>query len=254
MTITQANLSLAEHKLAAFEQLQPEFECCFHFVQDVQGQRRFETFPVSATVRYLHALWICECKDRLLSVPKNMPRYEGSYCLKLLQSWQTGASAEVSAFLQRKLDGMSFADLTSQIELAQGARQVNSGLIAHLTHGRQVLLNRAMNLTKAFDTIFALSMQELIQEVQAACEKFGHRLEQMEQQLAEMETPLYACVPHQLLAQRNMLIMNKVGINALTLSDDLPGTHLESVIPNRVPAIAFAEYIISGYRELTSQW
>ena len=251
MRTTQTNLSLAEQKLAAFEQLQPEFERCFNFVQDIQGQRRLVALPVSETVRYLHSLWICECKDRLLSVSKTIPRYEGSNCLKLLQRWQTGASSEVIAFLQHKLDGMLFADLTSQIELARGTRTMNKGAFERLTHGRQVLLNRAINLTQAFDAIFALSEQDLIQEVQTACGAFGHRPEQIEQQLAEMETPLYACVPHQLLAQRNMLIMNKVGVIVMTLPDDLPGKRSESVIPARVPALAFAEYVISDYRELT---
>jgi hypothetical protein len=58
----------AKQKLEAFERLQAEFEASFHFVQEVHGQRRFSAFPVMETVHYLHALWVCECKDRLLSV------------------------------------------------------------------------------------------------------------------------------------------------------------------------------------------
>ena len=58
----------AKQKLEAFERLQSEFEASFHFVQEVHGQRRFSAFPVMETVHYLHALWVCECKDRLLSV------------------------------------------------------------------------------------------------------------------------------------------------------------------------------------------
>ncbi len=50
--------------------------------------RRFPAYPVMETVHYLHALWICECKDRLLSVYKNIERYEGCYCLELLRRWQ----------------------------------------------------------------------------------------------------------------------------------------------------------------------
>jgi hypothetical protein len=65
---TLAGETLAEQKLAAFEQLQPEFEARFRFVQEVHGQRRFAAFPVASTVSYLHALWVCECKDRLLNV------------------------------------------------------------------------------------------------------------------------------------------------------------------------------------------
>src|SRR5713101_3850694 len=90
---------LVNQKLAAFEQLQAEFEVSFHFVQDVHGQRRFLTFPVEHTVRYLHALWICECKDRLLSIYKNIERYEGRHCLELLRDWQEGDTANVVAFV-----------------------------------------------------------------------------------------------------------------------------------------------------------
>jgi hypothetical protein len=66
-----------KQKLDAFERLQPEFAASFRFVQEVHGQRRFAAFPVAETVHYLHALWICDCKDRLLSVFKSSLRYEG---------------------------------------------------------------------------------------------------------------------------------------------------------------------------------
>ena len=66
MVITSAGETLAKQKCDAFERLQREFEASFRFVQDVHGQRRFSTFPVKETVRYLHALWVCACKDRLL--------------------------------------------------------------------------------------------------------------------------------------------------------------------------------------------
>jgi hypothetical protein len=59
---------LAQQKLAAVEQLQPECEASFRFVQEVHGQRRFAAVPVAETVFSLHALWVCERKDRLLSV------------------------------------------------------------------------------------------------------------------------------------------------------------------------------------------
>ncbi len=70
MTTTQPMQELVKQKLKAFEQLQVEFETCFPFVQDVHGLKRFSAFPVADSVRYLHALWICECKDRLLSIYK----------------------------------------------------------------------------------------------------------------------------------------------------------------------------------------
>lgn len=94
---------IAEH-LAAFERLQPEFAASFLYVQEVQGQRRHPTFPIEASVRYLHALWVCACKDRLLSAPRTMERYEGRRCLELLERWQTGESAGVVEFLQHKLE------------------------------------------------------------------------------------------------------------------------------------------------------
>jgi hypothetical protein len=56
MASSPTNTSLARQKLAAFEQIQPEFERCFRFVQQVHGQERFAAFPVSETVRYVHAL------------------------------------------------------------------------------------------------------------------------------------------------------------------------------------------------------
>ncbi|MDQ6661279.1 MAG: hypothetical protein M3Z24_09975, partial [Chloroflexota bacterium] len=59
---------LITKKIEAFDRLQAEFEASFHFIEDVHGQKRFASFPVDYSVRYLHALWICECKDRLLGV------------------------------------------------------------------------------------------------------------------------------------------------------------------------------------------
>ena len=105
MATTLTSEKLAKEKLAAFERIQSEFEASFHFVQEVHGQRRFSSFPVIESVHYLHALWICECKDRLLSIYKNIERFEGSYCLDLLRRWQVGDTTDVIAFLHAKLDG-----------------------------------------------------------------------------------------------------------------------------------------------------
>ena len=44
--------TLIAEQLAAFERLQPEFAASFHYVQEVQGQRRLPTFPIEASVRY----------------------------------------------------------------------------------------------------------------------------------------------------------------------------------------------------------
>lgn len=235
MRRTLAGEALAKQKLAAFEQLQPEFEANFHFVQEVHGQRRFAVFPVTETVHYLHALWVCEWKERLLSVHMNIGRYEGQQCLSLLQGWQAGETAAVVAFLQRKLGGLPFADLTRQIQEATAVRQADDGLLQRLVHGRLVLLNRDMNLMQAFDAIFALAEDDLISAVQVACAHYGHHPGQIEQQLAEVEDPLFSYAPHPLLAQRNMQVMNSLGMNVMTLPTDLPGERSWKVVAPTEP-------------------
>jgi len=242
---------LVKQKLAAFEQLQPAFEECFPFVQQVHGQQRFSTFPVASSVRYLHALWICECKDRLLSIYKNIERYEGSYCLQLLLLWQEGETAGVVDFLQRKLDMMPFADLTRQIQEANQHHK-GDGLADRLMHGRNILLNRGMNLIMALDAIFVLSEEQLIDEVRAACAQYDHRPEQIERQIAELHTDLYAYAPSQLLAQRNMELMNKMGVHVMSKPSDQPGNRSWHVLEPSVPPGPFAEQVIDGYLELTA--
>ncbi len=251
MTATQAMQNLVNQKLETFDQLQPEFEASFHFVQEVHGQRRFSSFPVADSVRYLHALWACECKDRLLSIYKNITRYEGHLCLELLRGWQEGEIADVVAFLQRKLDGLPFADLTRQVHEAQ-YRHKDDGLARRLVHGRLVLLNRGMNLVQALDAIFRLPEDKVLHEVQVASAQYGHHPSQIERQLAEMESPLYSYVPHQMLAQRNMAVMNKLGVNVMTRPTDLPGERSWRVLEPTEPMGPFAEHVIEGYLELTS--
>ncbi len=251
MDVTLTGEHLAKQKLAVFERLQSAFEASFRFVQEVHGQRRFSSFPVAETVRYLHALWVCECKDRLLSMYKNIVRYEGQQCLTLLQCWQEGETADVVGFLHRKLDGLPFAELTSQIQQARIAH-ADDGLIRRLVHGRLVLLNRAMNLMHALDAIFALSDDDLREEVRAACAHYGHRPDQIEQQLAEIEGPLYSYVPHPLLAQRTMVVMNTLGRQVMTLPTDRPGERSWRIAtPTKAPP-PFAEQVIIGYLELVS--
>jgi len=188
MTTATGVQELVQQKLAAFEQIEAECIVCFRFMQDVHGQQRFSSFPVDYTVRYLHALWVCECKDRLLSVYKNITRYEGERCLALLLQWQKGESADVVAFLQQRLDMLPFGELTRQYHhaLQEGGEY---GLAQRLQHGRAVLLNRGMNLMQSLDAIFAVSEEQLLKEVQVACMQYGHHPEQIKAQLAEMETP-----------------------------------------------------------------
>ena len=252
MVTTLTIEKLAKQKLEAFERLQSEFESSFHFVQEVHGQWRFSTFPVMESVHYLHALWVCECKDRLLSIYKNIERYEGRYCLDLLQHWQAGETADVIAFLHGKLDGFPFVELTHQIMDAKTARSADDGLVRRLVHGRLTLLNRSMNLMQALDAIFVLPEDDLRNEVQAACVHYGHSPSQIEQQLVEMKNPLYSYMPHQLLARRNMLVMNTLGMKVMTLPTDRPGERTWKVTVPTEPRPSFAVHMIAGYQELVS--
>jgi hypothetical protein len=252
MDTTQTTQSIISQKLAAFDQLQDEFEASFRFVQNVHGQKRFDTFPVEHTVRYLHALWMCECKDRLLSIYKNIERYEGRYCLELLAAWQGGDTAPVVLFLQRKLDTMPFADLTRQIQEAR-SEGGDYGLAQRLLHGRLTLLNRSMNLMHALDAIFALPDEQLLaKEVQLACERYGYTPAQINRLLADTNLPIYAYIPHQALAERNMVVMNKLGANVMSKPVDQPGNRSWRVLEPVEPMRPFAEHIIFGYQELTS--
>ncbi len=251
MATNLAAQELVKQKVAAFEQLQPTFEQCFAFVQQVHGQQRFPAFPVASAVRYLHSLWICECKDRLLSIYKNIERYEGTYCLQLLQNWQEGYSADVVDFLQRKLDMMPFAELTRRIHDAE-SHHTGDGLAQRLIDGRTVLLNRGINLMRALDAIFSIPQEQLVGEVRAACAQYNHRPEQIELQLAELHTDLYACMPSQLLAQRNIELMNKMGVHIMSKPSDQPGNRSWRVLEPSIPPGPFAEHVIDGYVELTA--
>ncbi len=251
MTTKATVPAIVEQKLAAFEQFQVEFEASFRFIQDVHGLRRFTAFPVRYVVRYLHALWVCECKDRLFSIYKNIERYEGSVCLELLRNWQSGDLASVVAFLNRKLDILPLSDVTRQLQEARQQGR-DDGLLARLANGRMIMLNRGMNVMQALDAIFAPMEEELLKEVQAACMQYGHHPAQIEEQLAAMRTPLYSYMPHQLLAQSNMLIMNKLGVNVKSKPVAQPGQHSWRVLEpgDSLPPTPYAEQVIEGYQVL----
>jgi hypothetical protein len=253
-TTVPATPELVNQKLAAFDRLQPEFEACFQFVQDVHGQRRFSSFPVSYVVGYLHALWVCDCKSALLSVLKTIKEYDGRYCLELLHRWQEQEdTASVVAFLHRKLDMLPLADITRQVHEALRLHN-DDGLAQRLVHGRLILLNRGMNLMKSLDSIFTLPEEDLFREVRIACEQYGHLPPQIEHQLAEMDNPIYAYVPHQELAYRNMMVMNKLGMNVTLKPSDLPGRRSWRVVAPIEPLSPYAEHVVSGYREMISPW
>jgi len=252
VTATQVP-EVVQQKLAAFERIQAEFEECFHFVQDVHGRKRFSSFPVGQTVAYLHALWMCERKDRLLSIYRNIRRYEGQRGLELLQTWQTGKCAEVVTLLMRKLDMFPFAIITTQIEAAR-IQQGNETLAQRLEHGRSVALNRGMNLLRALEAIFSLDQETLLKEVRPACKQAGHTPAQIAAQLAEFESPLYAYRPHQLLAQRNMVVMNKLGEDVLAPDTDWTSERSRRADLSNGPEAPLASQTIDGYIPLLAPW
>jgi hypothetical protein len=243
--------ALVAEKLKAFRQMCTEFEDCFRYVQDVHGQRRLSTFSVEQVVRYLHALWICECKDRLLSVPRTVERYAGERCLRLLRAWQEeGDTAGVVAFLQHRLDGMPFADLTRQIQQLQQLHTAGEQetLRLRLRHGRSLLLNRGIHLLQALEAIFIPTEDALMEQVRASCERYGHTSPQIEEQLAALQTPLYACVPHPLLTRENILLMNRLGASSCAPEE----RRAWGVVQPRRSAEPWALLVIDGYRDLTS--
>src|SRR5262249_11238355 len=156
----------------------------FYFVQDMHGQKRLHEVTLAEVVRYLHALWVCECKDLLLSVPHSIHRYEGHRALQLLAAWQNGATADVVAFLQARLDLLPYADITRQWQDA--VQDGNEQRASTLHHGRLILLSRDINLTAALDAIFTPQLADLLRQVRAASERLGHTPEQINQQLAAM--------------------------------------------------------------------
>lgn len=246
---TEARGPLVAEKLAAFERIHDEFVACFSYVEEVHGQHRFADLPVRDIVRYLHARWVCECKDRLLSVPQTTRRYEGERCLALLRDWQASETAEVVSFLQRKLGMLDFGQLTRQRQDA--LRQENGPLTRRLTHGRAVLLNRAVNLHRALDAIFTLDDASLIVAVREACEALGHLPDEIAGQLSLLNTPAYAYVPHPQLAQQNMVVMNALGVRVTDDPANAPGQRTDAVARPDMPLPPYAQQVIAGELDLS---
>jgi hypothetical protein len=246
---------LVRDKLAAFDQMEPEFEGCFAYVQRMHGERRFPTCAVADSVRYLHALWVCERKDRLLSVPKTIERYEGRLCLELLRGWQeTGEVVAVVAFLRRKLDTLDFTQLTRELEAErrQGVQDAESARARRLAHGRAVLLNRGVNLLHALDALFTLPPDAVRDQARAACASLGHAPAQIAEHLREMDTPLLAFVRHPALAQRNMVVMDRLGMRLAAEPENQPGKRTARVAAPTLPSGPYAEQVIAGYVALTA--
>jgi hypothetical protein len=232
---------LALAKLVAFQGIEAEFLRSFRFMEILQGQQRLPVCTVADSVRFLHALWICECKDKLLSILRSMGRYEGRRCLELMQSWQEGDISSVVGFLQGKLNNLSTAELSTQIHEARVTG--NDTLADRLVHGRRVMVNRGFHLMQILDALFAFPEHLLREQVELACAEFGHAPAQIESQLAEMDSPLYAYAPHPLLARHNMLLMNELGISVTRSVADRPG--------NRTPRVEAAISPQPSYAELT---
>lgn len=245
-----AHIKLSQRKLEAFAEIEADFVASFTFVQEVHGQRRFEAFPVALSVRYLHALYICERKDRLLSVSAIGERYQGMRCLELLRDWQGGRAAEVVAFIHQQLDDQPFAEVTRQIEHA--TRIGDMARARRLTSGRAVLLNRNFTLSHALDALFTLSPEQLRAEARAASKRYGHTPRAIERQLDDLRSELYSYAPSPELARRNMLVMNRLAPRIMDAHGDHPGERTDHVMPPISPEPSYAEGRIPGERTLLS--
>lgn len=247
---TEVRNALTQAKLDAFAQIEADFIASFSFVQDVHGQRRFDTFPLAQTVHYLQALYTCECKDMLLSIPVSASRYEGARCLELLRDWQNGKSAGVVAFIHRKLDDQPYGELTAQIE--EALRVGDAPLVQRLISGRAVLLNRNITLSYALDAIFALDPAQTGAEVSALCAEVGLTPAEIERRLADLHTLLYSFAPNGALARRNMLLMNHLGQRIMSATGDHPGERTARVLSPTSPEPSYAEEAIAGQTTLVS--
>jgi hypothetical protein len=254
-------MELIQKKLAAFERIQGEFEQNFLFIGNVHGRQCFPATTVADIVHYLHARWIDECKTSLLSVAKTVKEYDGRYCLVLLKQWQQeGDMAAVIEFLYRKLETRTVVDVAREVQLVSrtpGQEAILRGML----NGRRLMINRGFNLLHFIDTLFGLAPADLAEEVHKACQQYHHLPTQIERQLAEMETPLYSYVPHQLLAQRNMLVMNRLLVDTAEQPGNLPDEHTEYVGNTQHAEVGderegleapLAEGLIEGYRDMTS--
>ncbi len=248
---TKEPTDIIERKSATFAAMREDFETSFRFLQEMHGQKRFESLSVADAVRYLHARWISERKGRVLSIARTTKEYEGALCLELLRGWQEGDTASVIDFLNRRLDMLPLADITRQIQQLD-EQQREHGFLERLAYGRLVMLNRGVNLMHTLDALFALSEEELLQAVRDACVQYGHTPEQIAQQLQEMDSALYSYVPHQSLAQQNMLVMNGVGTEVLIVPDDVPGDRSSRVVEPKEPNSPLAEHVVEGYQELVT--
>jgi len=246
-----STLQLLTEKVAAFERIREDFAASFIYLQDTHGQRRFASFPVASTVRYFHALWICECKDLLLSVPQQGSRYDGLRALEVLRQWQAGEAGAAVSLLEDKLGRPSFMAITHAFQ--QALRSGDHTLAQRLAHGRTTLLNRTSNLQHALGALFAPSSQALVRQARVACAQYGHTPEQIEAQLADLRTPLYSVLRHPALAHLNMEVMSALGILLTDNDADRPGRRTTAVQAPTLPQQPYAEQVIVGEMTLVSR-
>ncbi len=246
-----ATRHLLAEKLAAFERIRDDFAASFTYLQETHGQRRFASFPVASIVRYFHALWVCDCKDLLLSVPQQGSRYDGRLALECLRQWQEGETSGVVALLEDKL---GYSSLTAITLAYQQARHFGDrALDQRLAHGRLTLLHRTSNLQHALGALFAPSSQGLVRQARIACAQYGHTPEQIDAQLAAMQTPLYSMLRHPALAQRNMEVMRALGILVTDNDADRPGRRTAVVQAPTLRQRPYAEQVIVGEMTLVSR-
>lgn len=98
------------------------------------------------------------------------------------------------------------------------------------------------------DGLFSLSEDVLATEVHKSCILYGHLPEQINQQRIAMQSPLYTYVPHQVLAERNMRVMNTLGRQIMAEAADRPASCLQQI--DEAQASAVLEAVIPGYQEL----
>lgn len=243
--------ALIQQKLDAFEALQPAFIASFEYIEAIHGQRRFTQLGIADAVLYLVSSYVCECKDRLLSIPKTIRRYRGEEALHVLDRWQAGEIVGVVMFMADRLDSLPLVQISQEIAAAQ--REPDQAARAQrLIHGRQVLLNRGMHLELLLHAICAQPEADVISQAREASVSLGYTPERIKHDLAQFTTRRYAFVPHQALAQRNMLVMNVVGRGVLDVPADLPGDRTWRVLPPTEPHGPFAEIPIPAYTELTA--
>jgi hypothetical protein len=113
-------------------------------------------------------------------------------------------------------------------------------------------LNRAFNLLRAFDALFAVNQRELAAKMQASCAELGHAQAALERQIAAFAEPLYRYIPADALARRNMQVMNRAGVAALDTPADAPGNRTARVATSVLPGQPFADITIPSYHEMTS--